>query len=97
MSHIFETTEQILATLAPLFEEARAKGLWFQCQYDGQWYTPDELAHRQASGRLIWGKRNWRIADPQEGVDNLNAQVENAVRERDAFAAKVQAWKESTK
>lgn len=72
----------ILADLKPLFDEARASGKWFWCNYQDLWFSPDQLAAAQASGRFLWGAVNWKLRDPTE-------RIEEAKRRRDVAQAEV--------
>lgn len=78
---------KILESLAPLFAEARSKGLWFHGYYQDLWFSPDELAARHAQGRFIWGAANWELRDPGEKLKRLDADAKAAQRAHDEFAA----------
>lgn len=60
-----EAREHVLAELAPLFERARAEGLWFHCSYQDLWFTPDDLEAAHANGRFVWGAVNWKLVRPE--------------------------------
>lgn len=81
--------DAILAGLAPLFVRARREGLWFHCAYQDMWFSPDELAAEQAGGHFLWGAVNWTLRPPQDGLVRLERDIENAVAERDRFAARM--------
>lgn len=68
----------ILAGLAPLFERARKEKLAFYCNYQGMWFSPDELEKLQSSGRFIWGACNWQLRDPKERVDEAIQSAQSA-------------------
>lgn len=57
--------QQVLASLEPLFAEARAKGLWFHSCYQDMWFSPDELAEMHRQDRFIWGPVNWTLRNPR--------------------------------
>lgn len=61
------------ALMAPLFKEAREKGLWFYTNYQGMWFAPCELEAEHAAGRLRWGPDNWKLRDPQEMIKAMKA------------------------
>lgn len=73
----------ILASLAPLFDKARAEGLWFWSSYQDMWFSPDELAKLQAQGSFVWGVANWKLRDPHEYLAEANERVQAAIRNRD--------------
>lgn len=58
--------EEIIATLDPLFAQARREGLWFYGSYHDIWFSPDELRAHQANGQFVWGAVNWKLRDPRE-------------------------------
>lgn len=68
--------DDITPGMEPLFKEAREKGLWFYSQYQGLWFSPDQLeellVHQK---RFRWGPVNWMLRDPQEAIDELKRQV----------------------
>ncbi len=78
--------ESILIDLAPLFEEAAAKGLWFYCSYQGLWFSPQQLADKHAEGKFIWGAVNWRLRDPAERLHELLKEKEAAEKAFVLFA-----------
>lgn len=75
----------ILAALKPMFDEARAKGLWFLSGYQELWFSPDELDMAQASGRFIWGPQNWRLYPPSNHLKQLQNRAAAAQREVEEF------------
>lgn len=68
----------ILAGLAPLFDDARQRGLWFHCSYQDLWFSPDELAAEHANGRFVWGTVSWKLRPPQEHLDALKKAATDA-------------------
>jgi hypothetical protein len=80
----------ILAALAPLFEKARARGLWFHNVSQGLWFSPDELSAAHKEERFIWGAENWRLCDPNERLEQLNNVIAAAEAEKARFVARMQ-------
>lgn len=74
---------------APLFERARAEGLWFLARYHQIWFSPDELAAEQASGKFCWGAANWELRDPSERVLELGQAAKAARDEFDRFIVRL--------
>jgi hypothetical protein len=72
-------TEEVLAQLKPLFEEADSKGLWFRCTYQNMEFSPDELRAKHKNGELLWGAANWRLFDPQTLFKDPKAAFDVAV------------------
>ena len=82
MTQSEDEKSRTLADLKPMFDEARSSGKWFWCNYQDLWFSPDQLAAAQASGRFIWGSVNWKLRDPAE-------RIEEAKKRRDAAQADV--------
>ena len=57
--------------LAPMFEKARAEGLWFRYNYQVLWFSPDELESQHDKGYFQWGSVNWELRNPEEGIEEL--------------------------
>jgi hypothetical protein len=71
--------ETILAGLRPMFEKARREGLWFYCNYQGLWFSPDELEAEQKRGSFVWGAVNWQLRDPMVQIDEQERAVAGAL------------------
>ena len=73
--------EQILAELAPLFAEAKEKGLWFQGKVFGHSelrFSSKELREYHDKGKYIWGAVNWKLVDPKEILSSLSEDIYQA-------------------
>lgn len=75
--------------LEHLFEEARAKGLWFYNPYYSLWFSPDELEAEQRSGKFRWGPVNWQLRDPSEYLNEAKRECEKAARHYDYVLSRV--------
>ena len=84
-----ETKEQkianIIAELQPLFKEAEEKGLWFYCNYQNLWFSPEELRELHNNGKFIWGLPNWMLRNPNEKLTALRKNCANAEKEYEDF------------
>jgi len=82
--------DEIKQSMKPLFEKARAEGLWFY--HDGFsgpfWMTPNQLQRHQDNNKFVWGPVNWELRHPSEREEYLLLKV------RDAQAA-LDAWRQS--
>lgn len=58
-----------------MFERARKEGLWFHCNYQDLWFSPDELERRQKGGRFRWGPVNWKLRDPRERASSMLREI----------------------
>lgn len=85
------TDEDLYLPLMPLFHEARAKRLWFHTSYQDLWFSPDDLARANATGRFRWGPSSWTLRDPAERLLELDRKIAEAQKERDQFAARLRA------
>ena len=81
--------DKINEGLKPMFKEAKEKGLWFYCSYQGMWYSPEDLKKKQAEGQFMWGAVNWRLRDPKEKVTQLENSVKSAINELDNFKKRI--------
>jgi len=72
--------EQITQGLAPLFSEARQKGLWFFSPYQQLWFSPQQLQNQQAKGKFLWGAVNWQLRNPMEMVQQAENDVAKATK-----------------
>lgn len=73
--------------LMAMFNEARAKNLWF---YHGGlsgplWLSPNELQSFQEKGEYRWGASNWQLRDPQERLYELEVATTKLLTERKEF------------
>jgi len=73
-----------------LFAEARQKDLWFYTDYENQWFSPDELEQLQREGRFRWGAENWCLANPLVRLEELDKNIELAVKWRDDFKVRLE-------
>jgi len=94
---MYDTKEHVLAELAPLFAEARAKGLWFHSSYAGAWFSPDDLDAAHKAGQFVWGATNWELRDPQEFIDEEMAEMAEIAQGIRDFEARMKKWKETAK
>ena len=69
---------EILDGLKPMFQQAKLLGLWFHCGYQNLWFHPEELRKAHLEGRFIWGAVNYELCDPQEKIDSLKKEIEQA-------------------
>lgn len=81
--------EEVARQLAPLFEQADREGLWFYCNYQDMWFSPDELRARQARGELHWGATNWKLRDPTELYRMKHESLQRAEKELNALALRI--------
>jgi len=81
--------ELILKELEPLFKRAREQNLWFHCNYQDLWFTPEELEKTQEKGRFVWGAINWELKDPTEKLQGLQNKVKRAQKDYDEFQLKL--------
>ena len=77
--------EKILASLEPLFQEAERTGKWFYSNYQGLWFSPEQLREHHKNGRFIWGAVNWTLRDPKEKLIELLDHKETIEREIEQF------------
>lgn len=71
------TKEEILKDLQPMFIEARKSKFWFKSTYQDLWFSPDELEEKHKNDKFIWGKVNWKLADPMELINRKEAEIKN--------------------
>lgn len=82
--------DKIIESLQPLFDKARAEGLWFLCTYEGLWFSPDELEALQKKGQFVWGPVNWRLTTPIVRLKELEREAESAAALADDFRKRLQ-------
>ena len=73
--------EEILRGLAPLFAEAKEKGLWFKGLVFGHnelKFFPKELREYHKKGKYIWDVENWELIDPQDILASLSEDIYQA-------------------
>ena len=83
---------QILVELAPLFAEAKEKGLWFQGKvfgHDEILFSPKELREYHDKGKYIWGAVNWELVDPTMIGANMIGKIGEANQEYQEFLKRV--------
>ncbi len=83
--------KKVIESLKPMFEEAKARNLWFYTSYQQIWFSPDELAAENKRGKFMWGAVNWELRDPIDGLKALDKKIAEAQAERDRFAARLRA------
>ena len=81
--------KEIVDGLAPMFKEAREKGLWFHGTYHDLWFTPDELEQRQSEGQSLWGAVNWKLRNPNERLQQLGKSAKSAAQQYNDFQTKL--------
>lgn len=82
----------IIVSLAPMFEEARAKGLWFfHHSRDGEeiWCSPDYLQLQQSKGLLLLAPEHWELRNPVGYMKKLIANAHAIVREYNEMAKRL--------
>jgi len=79
------TPEELRAVLKRLTDQARKDGLWLYTDYQGLWFSPDQLDAANDEGRFLWGPVNWELRDPAEKLAALDRAVTAAEKERDNF------------
>ena len=67
--------------LDALIQQARDEGKWLRCGYRSLWFSPDELAAKNAAGNYLNVAQNWDLRDPQKHLDYLRERVRDAERE----------------
>jgi len=88
--HILD--QAIIASLAPLFAEAKAKGLWFfHHAPDGEeiWCSPEYLQLQQSKGSLILAPEHWELRNPVGYMKKLIAQAQAIVKEYNEMAQRL--------
>ena len=88
--------KEISDGLAPMFKEAREKGLWFHGSYHDLWYSPDDLAEAQANGSMRWGAGNWKLLDPKIQLEHLSRQAQSAAQAYNDFHLKLMKLENDT-
>lgn len=89
-----EARKIVLATLAPEFADAEAKGLWVQAHWSeaGRELMPiPEMRALQAKGECIFGPRSFDFQHPDTVIKGLEEDVAEAQARVDAFRARVAA------
>ena len=81
-----EVSKEIPVSLKAMFDEAEKKGLWFFCNYQQLWFSPNKLREEQNNGRFRWGAVNWKLRDPKERLEQLRKTAAKATQEADEFA-----------
>lgn len=76
---------KIILSLEPLFDKARAEGLWFFSTYQDLWFSPDELQEQHELGQFIWGPVNWQLIDPEIYKRQLEKRLNHAQQALDDF------------
>lgn len=84
-------TERIHEILRPLLQQARDEGKWLRSDYQGLWFSPDELEAHHKNGMFLWGPINWILCDPEIQIANLERRVEEAQDRLDSFNRRVKA------
>lgn len=79
----------VLAGLDPLFERAAREGLWFWCNYQDIWFSPDELRQEHREGHYIWGAINWRLRDPREHLAEIEQEITRLKTKKANFMARM--------
>lgn len=76
--------QAILMSLAPLFEEAEAKNLWFfheSAEAGEVWCSPEYLRLEQSKGEFVWAPEHWELRSPTGYLKSLRIQAERLVGE----------------
>lgn len=73
--------EQIIASLAPLFDRAERENLLFRAHYQQIVFTPGELQKEQADGRFVWGPVNWELISKDEYLRQAEVELKSAEAE----------------
>ncbi len=90
MNSIAETIKRnVLQDLAPLFQKAKAESLWFCCRYQQLWFSPEELAAKQAEGKFLWGPVHWELRSPSEHLRKLRSKAVKAEEKYLKFRGRV--------
>ena len=89
MSDIKPISREVTEGLAPMFEEAIEKGLWFHCSYQDIWMSPEDLKQSQSEGLYRWGAVNWRLEDPQIHLKQLESRATSARSAVEAFGKRI--------
>ena len=88
--HILD--QAIIASLAPMFEEAASKGLWFfHHSPDGEeiWCSPEYLRLQQSKGLLIMSPEHWELRNPVGYMKKLIANAHGIVDEYNQMAKRL--------
>lgn len=88
--------DEITIGMAPLFQKARAHGLWFYCAYQQLWFSPDNLEREQKNGRFRWGAVNWELRDPREQVTKLRDEAKGLLKRAEALEYEIAPPREAT-
>ncbi len=85
--------EEILRGLAPLFAEAKEKGLWFQGMvfgHDEIKFSLKELREQHEKGKYIWSAENWKLINPRDILASLNKKIDQVEDERRKFIKRME-------
>lgn len=85
MSEYDPTNDPVMMSM---FERARKEGLWFWCNYQDLWFSPDELSKRHKRGEFRWGPVNWELRCPKEHAAALLCDIRLKESELAEFRAR---------
>ena len=63
-----------------MIAEAKRHKLWLFASYQSLWFSPEQLESAQANGRFQWGPVNWKLRDPQERLEELVMEADQAIQ-----------------
>jgi len=64
-----------------MFVIARAKELWFYANYQGLWFSPDELEKEQKQGKFLWTAENWQLRKRRDFFQEAREKFHRAKQE----------------
>ena len=89
--HILD--QAIIASLQPLFDEAKSSNLWFfHHSPDGEevWCSPEYLQLQQSRGHLIMAPEHWELRNPVGYMRKLLADARRLVNEYNDMAKRLE-------
>ena len=73
------------AELESMMASAERDGLWFYSEYQGDWFSPEELRSQWTKGYFCYGAISWQLRAPEEAVVRLKNRVEQAKADLEKF------------
>ncbi len=61
--HLDQGHQDVVASILPMIEEAKQKGMLLRCTYDRLLFTPDGLIEQLKTGSFCWGPINWILEE----------------------------------
>lgn len=95
------TTEQmdqdkkraVLEGYEPLFQQAEAEKLWFWCDYQNIWLSPQELRECHKKNQFLWSTNNWQLRNPEEELLRLEARAIAAQKDVERYKSRMEKYR----